>query len=210
MPYFIQYRKSNSKYKINSKPNPNRKTSSSRSTKNLLLGLLLGSLIGYLINNNPELKKLKIKPIQDYVTQLVNESSISNKKNEPFFPSTAIQSKPKKVNEPRFDFYNILPKTEIKPIYPQALNSSLPDSRPSSATQFYLQAGSFNSIADAQVLKARLVLLGFNPHLQYFKASNGSEWHRVILGPFHNETALNKQKEHLEALKIFGSLTIKN
>lgn len=63
-------------------------------------------------------------------------------------------------------------------------------------THYVLQAGSFKQIKEADGFKARLALLGLEASIQSVTI-NGTEWHRVRLGPFTDLKALKQTRKRL-------------
>lgn len=76
----------------------------------------------------------------------------------------------------------------------------------SASVKYIVQAGLFQSLKDADALKARLTLQGFQPRLQKIETREGSSWFRVTLGPFPSESQAQTQKQRLENQKIHGIL----
>lgn len=76
-----------------------------------------------------------------------------------------------------------------------ALNGEVPPPAPpviASApltTQFFLQAGSFRQRADADTLRAQIILLGQNVRVESGKVRDET-WHRVLVGPFASREQL--------------------
>lgn len=122
------------------------------------------------------------------------------------------KSDDKKSKEPRFNFYTILPELEV--LIPDA-ETTMPRKSPSQANtgaangtstttatinkQYILQAGSFRNRSDADKLKARLALLGFEASIQSVEV-NRENWYRVRVGPYRNTTemyrSLNSLHQH--------------
>lgn len=102
---------------------------------------------------------------------------------------------PKPVEEApktKFEFYEILPgKQEAMP--------SKPDDGKNLKEQIFLQAGSFQTSSEADNLKARLVLAGFEPQIKTAHLPDNKTWHRVRLGPF--ETAEEAQQVQARLLE---------
>jgi cell division protein FtsN len=117
-------------------------------------------------------------------------------------PSTAFTVVPKTINkavdkkgasgqQDSFDFYTLLPDSEVTPVKVDAYISTPKD--PNKKTDTVLQAGSFHSLADANSLRAKLILLNMNNVVvEKTVTSSGSVWHRVRIGPFSNRSTLNK------------------
>ena len=66
-----------------------------------------------------------------------------------------------------------------------------------------LQAGSFKVKADAERMRAQLILQGLpNVHTDTSKNKDGTLWYRVRLGPFDNRSKLSKAYDKLVQLNI--------
>lgn len=100
-----------------------------------------------------------------------------------------VKAKPVDLPKPKFEFYTLLPKQRVsdakpvsaKPVGRAKVGPSLIKGTP--AKQYLLQAASFKRQADADKLKAELILKGYEAGIVEF--SNGSTtWYRVNLGPF--------------------------
>jgi cell division protein FtsN len=68
--------------------------------------------------------------------------------------------------------------------------------KPAATTQFFLQAGSFRKQADADKVRAQIILLG-----QAVKVESGTvkeeTWYRVLVGPFSNREQLTVAQKQL-------------
>lgn len=91
------------------------------------------------------------------------------------------------AQKPRFDFYTILPEMEV--IVPAKEAKNTP--RAVTPGAYFLQAGSFKNLADADTLKARLALLGMEAKIEPVTVEDAT-WYRVRLGPFKDMEQLNK------------------
>jgi cell division protein FtsN len=130
-------------------------------------------------------------------------------------------------NRPRFDFYKILPGIEEPKVPPKAGERPAPDRAtveraispdkaaekttakqdervsvevpraPKSPDRFWLQAGSFAAEPDAENLKARLALGGWEAEVQAASLPEKGVRYRVRLGPFDNTDELNRIKGEL-------------
>jgi len=107
---------------------------------------------------------------------------------------TSIESKPKSPNkqEPKFNFYTILPELEVlipeEEIRPPE-NKNTPNGDISK--RYILQAGSFRSRQDAEKLKATVALLGLEASINQVSIDK-EKWHRVRIGPVNNRRELNQ------------------
>ncbi|OIR09750.1 cell division protein FtsN [mine drainage metagenome] len=97
-----------------------------------------------------------------------------------------------------FEFYKVL--TDKSDTARKTTNTSAPkgpvaakvQAAPPVATSkemYYLQAGSFQNAGDAEKLKARLAISGFEASVQTVAIPDKGEWHRVRLGPFNSSEA---------------------
>jgi len=71
-----------------------------------------------------------------------------------------------------------------------------PPLTPNAQTAYYLQAGAFRSSAEAEALKARILMLGLNGFVQPVQ-SNGETLHRVRVGPFLGIDEMNQSRTTL-------------
>ena len=73
------------------------------------------------------------------------------------------------------------------------------------STPYYLQAGAFRSNGDAEAMKARLLMLGFDASVQSAQV-NGGTINRVRLGPFKGIDEMNRARSRLAEEKIDTSV----
>ncbi|MDY6890279.1 MAG: SPOR domain-containing protein [Pseudomonadota bacterium] len=100
----------------------------------------------------------------------------------------------------RFDFYEKLPKSEIVAPKVEAYKSTPKDAP--MEHRYLLQAGSFRDPADAERMRARLILEGLpGVRTDRSEGSNGI-WYRVRVGPFDNRSAMNRASNKLSKLNI--------
>jgi len=93
--------------------------------------------------------------------------------------------------KPRFDFYKILPGTEEPKL------AKAPETQTKPVDRLWLQAGAFASESDAENLKARLALSGWEASVQMATLADKSVRYRVRLGPYDNTDELNRIKADL-------------
>ena len=122
-------------------------------------------------------------------------------------PTAAINSTPKPTEKApdnneaggqkgNFDFYTLLPDSEVTPVQVEAYISTPKD--PTKKTNVVLQVGSFRKLADANRLRAQLILINMsNVVAEKTVSSSGSIWFRVRVGPFSNRSTLNKAEDIL-------------
>ncbi len=103
-------------------------------------------------------------------------------------------------SKPRFDFYDLLPEMEVVVPEQELKGDPTPEGvKPVEEPGTYLlQAGSFRNQEQAEQLRARLGLLGYETSIQMVSIDNRQSWHRVRVGPFRNLTDLNKARSALK------------
>jgi len=114
---------------------------------------------------------------------------------------TAEPAIPVEEQSERFDFYQILPESEVDTANVEPYKSTPKDAK--SAHTYIIQAGSFKNHTDAEQLRARLILEGL-PNVKTHRVtnSNGSIWYQVLSGPFDNRSMLSKAEDRLVRMRI--------
>lgn len=97
-------------------------------------------------------------------------------------------------DDTRFDYYEILPNGEKANA--DALKADA-EVKPANNKTYYLQIGSFQAEEDADNLKAKLALQGFEATVQTADIAGKGIWHRVRVGPFNDLDQISKSKEDL-------------
>jgi Cell division protein len=75
-------------------------------------------------------------------------------------------------------------------------------SAPKPINGYVVQIGSFKKNTDADAVKAKLTLNGFNAKIEPIKLLDGEVRHKVILGPFKTEKQAQLMQQQLKTLKI--------
>jgi len=110
--------------------------------------------------------------------------------------------------KPRFDFYRILPGQE-EPVTREQLKQAAQNQAKSGAPSselYFLQAGAFQNPADADNLKAKLALLGFEASMESTNLAEKGVWYRVRLGPYAKVDDLDRVRSQLAQNGIDASL----
>lgn len=98
-------------------------------------------------------------------------------------------------NQPRFDFYTLLPESEVIAPKIEAYQSTPRDAE--NLPRFMLQTGSFRHRSDAEQQQQRLNELGFdNVHVSSAESSNGT-WYRVRVGPYQDRRLRARAQDDL-------------
>ena len=120
--------------------------------------------------------------------------------------ATAPTTAPEK---PKFDFYKILPGAE-EPVTERELRERLRASRGGqqevSKDVYFIQAGSFQSPADADNQKARLAILGFESSVEPANLPDKGTWYRVRMGPYSKLDEINRIRQSLAQNGIEANL----
>ncbi|MCP4876071.1 MAG: hypothetical protein GY896_11450 [Gammaproteobacteria bacterium] len=106
-------------------------------------------------------------------------------------------------NKPTIDFYTVLPDRKVEiPIAEEDRDAiENPSINKEVVDQSILQVGSFQSMGEADSLKAQLAFLGLQASVKS-AVVNDETWHRVQLGPFDSQTKLSRTKNLLIENKI--------
>lgn len=123
----------------------------------------------------------------------------------------------KVLNKPVFDFYTLLPESEVtvpnvEPVPERKSKKKVKSSAdkpvskapetPAKPRRYLLQAGSFRNQEDARRLRVKLVLQGLEPKVEEVNVRNGETWFRVQLGPFSDQETLSKTQSVLAENRI--------
>jgi cell division protein FtsN len=105
--------------------------------------------------------------------------------------ATASKAETPNKQQPKFNFYTILPELEV--LIPEE-ETRPPENKDTlsngTSKRYILQAGSFRSRQDAEKLKATVALLGLEASINQVSINN-EKWHRVRIGPVNNRRELN-------------------
>lgn len=153
----------------------------------LFTGLVLGGFIVFLVS--------------------LSDVELPDRPGEQSQPQVKAEPKPEEeaIPKPRFDFYKLLRESEV--IVPATESSG--DSRSgggsgddkteqeSSPDEFILQVGSFRRSQEADSLRAQLLLLNLDAYTEKVTLRNDEVWHRVLVGPFSNQSRLASARSTL-------------
>ena len=178
---------------------------SSGSGSSLLVGILIGLLLGLGI----------ALAVAIYLNRVPGPFLSRGKSAEPAAPTKPANEKvapaPKapeataRADEKRrFDFYEILPGSETSGRGKPPSDNARPGTEAKEI--FYLQAGAFQGLADADNMKARLALLGIEASIQTAATADRGTLHRVRIGPFSKVDEVNRARETLKQNGIESTL----
>jgi len=127
-----------------------------------------------------------------------NTNSISKK----IKPTLARPNKNKQpvAKEKRFKFYDILPETEV--IAPRVDEYHYREKNAIGDFYYMIQTGSFRNLKDAEKQKATIAFQGLKANITSVTNDSGTQWHRVMTGPFHNRSTMNGALDKLVSINI--------
>jgi cell division protein FtsN len=158
----------------------------------LLVGLLLG--VGLSVWLTMYLKGGDNPFTDNKVSKPSLQSSVEKPPKEDISEENVLpqDENPNKVDN-KFDFYTILPETESTVTEKEIKESTLTVKK----DNYFLQVGAFQNEADADNMKAKLALQGFEAVVQTATIPEKGVWHRVRVGPLNDITQINKVRGEL-------------
>ena len=139
-----------------------------------------------------------------YVTTINSRQSVTNAETNQTEDTKTKQTDKNQQPQPHFGFYQLLKEQEV--VVPDTM-PELADTE-SDNTVYLLQAGSFRNSADADQLRAQLLLLNLTATVEKARTRTGDTWHRVLVGPFESRSKLAKARSILASNEI-SSLLLK-
>lgn len=175
------------------------KPTPSKSGNSFMTGMMIGFLIGVLASLavimfiKGEDSPFAVQSA-DTNTKLSEKIAQDAKKAE---QSVSLQADGS--GKPRFDFYTILPGTESKVTIDE--ESAIVEKAPKEDVEltYYLQVSAFQNEEEADNLKARLALQGFEAIVQSAVIPDKGTWHRVRVGPLNSLAEISQTKANLKA-----------
>jgi cell division septation protein DedD len=101
----------------------------------------------------------------------------------------------------RYDFYDGLPKFEV--VVPEKEHGARVDAaaRVSRPGTYFLQAGSYRNVEDANRIQAQLARQNISANVQRV-ALDADVWYRIRIGPIKELDQLNRVRQQLQAAEI--------
>ena len=126
--------------------------------------------------------------------------------------SQAASTSPKlEKKETKYGFYGSLPSSEV--VVPKTNKSDSnaivvqqPKEFSSNYSSYSIQVGSFSKATGAEAQKAKLSILGYEPHIEKNRLHDGKVVHRVVLGPYPDLESANRTRTRLHSQQIDNSL----
>lgn len=174
------------------KPTPQRSGNGSKGSP-FLSGLLVGLLLG--VGASVALTLYLKGDDHPFSSELMGKTENKQKSAKQKVSEVAVKpdAAPQELEDPnKFDFYTILPETESKVTEQQVKSNTTIQS-----DSYFLQVGAFENEDDADNMKAKLALQGFEAVVQTAEIPNKGIWHRVRVGPLSDADEINKVRGDL-------------
>ena len=182
------------------KPSPERSKNTSKGNP-LFTGLLIGILMGvaaslgvvmFIKGGESPFAQQTSNEVTKSVSEKMQDKAIADQANADVAAEAGADG-----TQNRFDFYTILPGSESKVSAEEEIK--IKDDAPEPALQisYYLQVGAFQTGEEADNMKAKLALQGFEAVVQTATTADKAIWHRVRVGPLTNLDQINKTKNDL-------------
>ena len=177
-------------------PARNRTKRSSGTGSSLLVGILIGLLLGLGIALAVAIYLNKV-PGPFLSRGRGTEAPAPKPQVLKPVPGEAREQAPSRSDDkPRFDFYSILPGEGEAGKGPPPKEPARPAVEIKET--FFLQAGAFQSPAEADNMRARLALLGIEANVQTNPSAERGTLHRVRVGPFSRVEEVNRTRDTLK------------
>jgi cell division protein FtsN len=182
------------------KPSPERSKNTSKGNP-LFTGLLIGILMGvaaslgvvmFIKGGESPFAQQTSNEITKSVSEKMQDKAIADQANA----DAAAEAGPDGTQN-RFDFYTILPGSESKVSAEEEIKIKEDAPEPALQISYYLQIGAFQTGEEADNMKAKLALQGFEAVVQTATTADKAIWHRVRVGPLTNLDQINKTKNDL-------------
>lgn len=171
----------------------------------LALGLVAGFLVANLGQSSaptPLQEKPPLAVVEEKSTHQPIVSQAAPTVNKPVSSTSASQTAVKPADKavdqsaPRFDFYTLLPESEVVAPEVEAYKSTPREAE--NQPRFMLQVGSFRSNADAKKQQERLKALNYdNTRISEAETATGDTWYRVQVGPYQDRRLLARAQNDL-------------
>lgn len=169
----------------------------------LLLGIAAGVLAAVLYQGA---KSGDPNRVGAGLSELIGESAQDNREPADLSDVAINVESPERTH---FEFYTVLP--EIEHVIPEPSSTfesetaevTPPPSEIAKKTGFYmLQAGAYHNPGDAERMKAKLAMAGFEPTVQKISFQGQGDFYRVRIGPYPNMEMMESANRALVRLNI--------
>lgn len=165
----------------------------------LLIGLTVAVVVYFSMLGNPPAGSTEAPARPAIQPKTPPSKAVVEDEQEQPAEETAIAPEPAPAadEKPDFDFYKILPDTEVK--VPDEELSRAPAAAPETASIAYvLQVGSYQKYEEADQKKAQLALQGITSRIERTVANGQDVWFRVHVGPLKTPQEAQAMKGRLQ------------
>lgn len=176
------------------KPSPDKPRNSKKGSP-FVAGLLVGILLGIAASLSVVMFiKGGESPFENKASTEKSKQQSKEDKDTSALPTA--ENPAKEDEKTRFDFYTILPGSESQ-ITEEEIKLKEEEPAPAVQNTYFLQVGAFQTEAEADNMKAKLALQGFEALVQTAAIPDKGTWHRVRVGPLSDLDQINKTKTDL-------------
>lgn len=163
-----------------------------------LIGLAFGLVVGVLISFGV-VWYLNKTPLPFVEKVIAPDQKNGGTAGEPLpLPGKPGDKPIDRTAERKFEFYDILEgKQDALPRQPAPSAPSPAPAPDAAGNRLFLQAGAFQKVSDAENLKARLAMLGYEAAILEVDVPEKGTMHRVRIGPYGNTEAMNRTRSLL-------------
>ena len=152
-----------------------------------LTGLTIGLFVAFIVYLNEHFNAIETETPEI----IIADTNVEKKVDE-------MEDKlPEETVEPKFDFYTILPKTEVSVSEWVASEETEPEPIPDEDGLYILQVGSFEDYNAADQVKAKLAFMGITADIQRVVINGRDVRHRVRIGPYKDINELKLARDQL-------------
>lgn len=162
-------------------------------------------------NTSGNITHSTLTPNQEHKTNLTNVTQMPSQPNNTVTKNTQTPRNHSKEHSPERPTSNPVVLTPATPA-----SNSLTNNQKQSMDQYssesvhkkhyILQTGSFKHQTEADRLRARLILHGYNPTIQSVTLKDNQTWHRVLIGPFNTSEGAEEVQSSLTRIKVQSQL----
>ena len=147
-------------------------------------------------NKTPPSPTAPVKPKYDFYTLLPESEVIVPKEAVPEkTPPAMVAPLPAVTPEQAAKIDTVRAQAALSGLTPPPA-PPVANTKPAPVTQFFLQAGSFRKQADADKVRAQIILLGQAVNVESGTVKDET-WYRVLVGPFSNREQLTTAQKQL-------------
>ena len=119
-----------------------------------------------------------------------------------------VKETPKPPPKVELDYHKVLPNMDDMMSDGNVIGNDEPTDEEHQNHRYILQAGSYRAQHDAEEMKAKLALIGFEAEVQRVRIQDKGTYYRVRMGPYHSKRKVLLDRKRLRE-KGFNALAIR-